>query len=157
MKNDLQFLKYIVARLEYAGILCFVFGGWAKELTGTIPPGPHGDIDLLYIGDNFEKVDSFIKNESDITEISGKRFSHKRAFLCNDVMVELMLVSPKGERFLTKFWDEYEFEWPKIATIRITDDSATLGVLACAPSIVNYYHQHEGKIATLRARHVPGH
>ncbi|OHA27179.1 MAG: hypothetical protein A3C06_03835 [Candidatus Taylorbacteria bacterium RIFCSPHIGHO2_02_FULL_46_13] len=156
MENDLKFLKYIVARLEHAGISCIVFGGWAEELAGVIAPRPHGDIDLLYLSNDFEKVDSFIKNESDITEISAKHFSHKRAFLCNDVMVEIMLVSCRGERFLTNFWGEYEFEWPKISTIRIIDDLNKSEILACAPQVVNYYHQYEGQIAELRARHVHG-
>ena len=156
MKNNLEFLRYIFSRLQQSGIGCIVFGGWAKELSGTITPRPHKDVDLLYISNDFEKVDAFVKNSPDVKEISAKHFPHKRAFLCKGVMLELLLVIQKDKKFVTNFWDEYELEWPPITTTRIASPDKQ-ELLICGPLVVDYYHAHEQEIAEVRDRHIPPH
>ena len=156
MENNLKSLRYIFGRLQKSGIDCIVFGGWAKELSGTIIPQPHSDIDLLYIGSNFEKVDAFIKNNPDMNEILEKHFPHKRAFLCNGVMVELLLVIQRDAKFTTNFWNEYKLEWPTITTTHL-ETPHQQDLLICNPSVVDYYHQHEQEIAEVRARYMPSH
>ena len=154
MKNDFEFLQTIVAKLKKADIPCVVFGGWAEELSDAIPPRPHGDVDLLYIADDFKNVDRFLKREPDIEEIKAKHFPHKRAFVFDGIAVELLLVSRKGTKLLTNFWDEYELRWPEIHPIKMKNASNKQGVEVCPPNIVSYYHQHEKQIAEVRARHL---
>ena len=110
MVNSVKFLHAIVARLRKAGIETIVFGGWAEELMKAIPPRPHHDVDLLYFEDNFIKVDEFLANQADLEEIRSKRFSHKRAFLWNGIMVELLLVQEGNKQYITNLWGEYRLE-----------------------------------------------
>jgi len=156
-KNDLEFLENIIARLKQASIPCLVFGGWAKELSCVIPPRPHGDVDLLYIANDFEKVDKFLRRESDIAEIATKHFPHKRAFVLEGIMIELLLISRKGNKLLTDFWGEYKLQWPEINPVKIKSASNGQGVEVCPPDVVEYYHRHEKQIAEVRARHLPNH
>ena len=66
---------------------CLIFGGWAEELTGIIPPRDHKDLDLLYLAEDFARFDTFIENQPDLQEIKAKHFAHKRAFLCFGIIV----------------------------------------------------------------------
>ncbi len=151
--NTLEFLCGMVSRLQEAGINCIVFGGWASEFTGLIAARPHTDIDLLYLGDEFGKLDAFIYSQRDLEEIHAKHFPHKRAFMCRGVMTEIILVSRKRDRLITSFWNDFEFEWPDISTIRINIQGHQLFV--SIPQVVEYYHKHEKEIDRVRARHVP--
>jgi len=141
----------MVERLERAGIDCVIFGGWANELTGAITPRSHKDLDLLYIADNFERVDAFMHSQRDIAEIPAKHFPHKRAFLCEGVMTEILLLSPKKTSFVTRFWNEFELEWPELSTVYITIQGRKL--IVSAPHVVEYYQKHEREIAGVRARY----
>ena len=132
---------------------CIVFGGWAEELAGAIAARPHKDIDLLYIGDSFEKVDAFIRGQQDIEEIQTKRFPHKRAFLHEGVMTEVLLLSRRSDLLVTDFWNHFEFEWPDISAICVNVQGCDL--MVSAPHVVKYYRQHEKEIADVRARHAP--
>ncbi|MDO8512828.1 MAG: hypothetical protein Q7S57_06165 [bacterium] len=154
MENNFDFLRYIVTRLQQAGIACVIFGGWAEELTGAIAPRQHSDIDILYISDSFKKVDVFIKKQIDITEIPAKHFPHKRAFLCHEIMIEILLVFERDNRLFTNFWNEYELEWPGIPTTPI-DYLKKPNLYACKPEVVAFYRQHWARIAEVRAKYVP--
>jgi hypothetical protein len=108
MPNDLPLVHSVTRLLEEHGIVTWLFGGWAEELLGLMPPRPHKDIDLLYRASDFTDVDRFLRM-GQATEIREKRFVHKRAFLFNGVMVELLLVKPD---LTTDFWGKRLHTWP---------------------------------------------
>src|SRR5215218_6961176 len=106
--TDLRHVQRVVRLLEAHGIITWLCGGWAEELQGLIAPRPHRDIDLLYRADDFELVDRFLRQAA-VEEILAKRFSHKRAFVLEGVMTELILVRPD---LTTLFWNQQHFAWP---------------------------------------------
>lgn len=50
----------------------------AEEPLGLRPPGPHLDVDLLSVVQDFATVDSTVR-EAGLDEIVAKRLPHKRA------------------------------------------------------------------------------
>lgn len=112
--HDLAFVLSVLSRLERAGIRPWLFGGWAEELRGLRPAGAHGDIDLLYPASSFNAVDDFLALDPAVTEIVPKRFSHKRAFEIEKVVVELILVERENGGDFTRFFSGlYRFQWPE--------------------------------------------
>lgn len=109
-QNDLAFLLDLLARLHRADVPCLVFGGWAEELLGIGPPRPHADVDLLVPAADFTAVERFIAQAA-ASEVRGKRFAHKRAFLLDDVLVELVLVEAGERGMVTRFWGDRELWW----------------------------------------------
>ena len=97
--NDLSFVLRVADLLESARLRTWVFGGWAEELTGLTPPRRHGDIDLLYPGHDFDRVDRFLDRAA-VDEWIGKRKPHKRAFEFEGVLVELILVQRDEQRLV---------------------------------------------------------
>jgi hypothetical protein len=110
-RNDVGFVRYVVGRLEGAGVRAWVFGGWATELLGLSLPWAHRDVDLLYPAGGFEVVDEFLVR-GDVQEIEAKRFPHKRAFEVDGVMVELFLVQADAAGWFTDFWGVARHDWP---------------------------------------------
>lgn len=111
MTND--FLLKIVQRLEAASFPIWIFGGWAEELWQIFPTRPHNDIDFLYRGEAFEHLDSFFAQSRDMREVQEKRFSHKRAIILQDVMIEFLLVQQGRESYFTDFFSgRYRLKWP---------------------------------------------
>jgi hypothetical protein len=149
MNNTIKFVNSIIKQLESSGIRVIVFGGWAEELAGAIAPRLHKDLDLLYIGSNFSQVDKFMESQPDIVEIKPKCFPHKRAFLYNEIMVELLLLQPHGNQFVTVFWNEFSLVWPEILPISIYTEEQNK-VLITPPSIINYYRQLYPEIDVVR-------
>lgn len=99
-------------RLSDAGIHCLLFGGWAEEALGLCPPRPHKDIDLLLPDWSFDKLHHFIADSpNDLKEIALKRFAHKRAFVLDGLMVEVLLVQEESGVAWTSFWGDVRFEW----------------------------------------------
>src|SRR4051794_20282946 len=92
--NDLTLVSKLVDILRSSGMDVWVFGGWAEELREMRQPGTHTDIDLLLRAADFRALEAHLANHSGVEEIPEKRFSHKRAFLWNSVLVELFLVQP---------------------------------------------------------------
>jgi hypothetical protein len=112
-QNTLTFVLTLMQRLAYAQIETWLAGGWAEELRELSSPRPHRDIDLLYPAANFHSVDQWLANTNELSEIPMKRFSHKRAFLCEQVMVEMILLVPQRGRHVTSFFGgRYHFIWP---------------------------------------------
>jgi len=109
--NDLGFVRYVVDRLESAGVRTWLFGGWAEELLGLRLPGPHHDVDLLYPAGSFDAVDVVLA-DGDVEEITAKRFPHKRAFETEGIMVELLLLQGPDNAPFTDFWGASRYEWP---------------------------------------------
>ena len=89
-------------------------GGWAEELWGFCLSRPHQDIDLLYPAANFAQLDQWLARTPDLSMITAKRFSHKRAVLCRNIMIEFTLLEPvEGGGYLTNFFNQcYQLVWP---------------------------------------------
>jgi len=101
----------IVGRLGERGAPCALFGGWAEEALGITPPRPHADLDLLLPAASFESLDRLLAAAPDLAEIALKRFAHKRAFLIDGLMVEVVLVREENGTAFTWFWGDVRFEW----------------------------------------------
>ena len=71
-KHDLSFVLRVADLLEGARLRTWLFGGWAEELRGLRAPREHSDIDLLYPGRDFERVDRFIERAAAVGEAVGK-------------------------------------------------------------------------------------
>lgn len=110
MANDLPLLRSVMASLHQAGLRVLVFGGWAEELWGVIPPGVHRDVDLLVIDPDDASLDGFLRSHREVTE---KRYNHKRAFTAAGVLVELFIVRRRGEGYVTCFWGRISWNWPR--------------------------------------------
>jgi hypothetical protein len=106
---DQAFVADILDRLSAAGIDCLLFGGWAEEVFELYPPRLHGDVDLLWRADSFDLLDSLLAR--DFTEITAKRFAHKRAFTFQDVMIEITRVEPDNDDLVTWFWGDVRYVW----------------------------------------------
>ena len=111
-ENTLELLGDALQALADAQIQTWLFGGWAEELSGLRPPGPHRDIDLLYPAQDFGRLDAFLQTQSDAEGIQAKRFTHKRAFEWHGVRVEVFLTHFEAEMHITDFFGTYRFEWP---------------------------------------------
>ena len=88
--NDLSFVMRVVDLLEDARLRVWLFGGWAEELRGLRAPCEHVDVDFLYPGRDFARVDRFLGETTDTRP-------HKRTFEVEGIAVELLLVQ-KDER-----------------------------------------------------------
>lgn len=108
MRHDLFYVQRVMTLLEAQGIVTWLFGGWAEELHGLIPPRVHQDVDLLYRGDSFAPVDRYLR-AGEVQEITAKRFPHKRAFMLDGVMTEIFLVRPD---LTADFWGWMHYVWP---------------------------------------------
>ncbi|MCC6934288.1 MAG: hypothetical protein IT406_01150 [Candidatus Yanofskybacteria bacterium] len=125
-------------------------GGWAEEMLGLIEPRKHKDIDFLFPAEDFFDVEQWAREQSDVREVFGKRFAHKRAYEVADVLVEFTLATD----FHTNFFGAYPFVWP-------SDTFADVGELrrvsiAALEAVRAGYHAHsysrairDGLIATL--------
>jgi hypothetical protein len=99
----------ILKRLENSGVRCLLSGGWAEEALGITAPRTHRDVDLLLAADSFAILDRQFGDA--LMEIPLKRFAHKRAFLFEGSMVEVVLAQRSGDRLVTLFWGDVPFEW----------------------------------------------
>jgi hypothetical protein len=111
--NDATFLPALLDDLSRSGLEAWVFGGWAEELLGLRPPGPHGDVDLLLPAADLAELDAWMRRNPHATPIPQKRFSHKRAAEYDAVRVEFLLLQPAGEGYRTSFFDgRFVHTWP---------------------------------------------
>ena len=114
-EHTFKFVLEIMHRLSHAQIATWLCGGWAEELWGLCYPRVHHDIDLLYLPSNFVRLDQWLANTPDLSDIPAKRFSHKRAFLCRDIIIEvIMLEEVESGEYLTNFFNQrYQLVWPR--------------------------------------------
>jgi hypothetical protein len=94
--NDLAFVERALSLLRARGIEAWVFGGWGEELRGLIRPREHADLDLLYPAESWDEVDAL-----DLDWIEGKRKAWKRAFVFEEIVVELFLVRRDAQGWYT--------------------------------------------------------
>lgn len=127
MPHDLDRVKRVMDLLDRHGIVTWLFGGWAEELHGLVDPRPHGDIDLLYPADDLSVVDRLLTRGA-VAEIAAKRLPHKRAFVFEGTMTEILLVHPD---LTTMFRDERRHTWPadvfEVGTTRVASTAALAG------------------------------
>lgn len=131
-------------RLTHAGLATWLSGGWAEELWGLCSPRPHQDIDLLYPASDFAHMDQWLATATDLTDIPTKRFSHKRAFFYQRIMVEIILLEP-GEKggYLTNFFSKsYQFAWPPNSLSTLTTGGQDVSVASCE-ALQQYRAQHQ--------------
>jgi hypothetical protein len=127
--HDIGTVRRAIRQLSEADLACWVFGGWAEELRGMCAARPHTDIDLLLLADDFAAVDVML-HERGLTEVKGKRFPHKRAFLFEGVMVELFLVQTDDRGFFTSFRNITRHDWPSdVFSDRLDPPTASVSAL----------------------------
>lgn len=109
-----DFVLSIMHRLAQAQLATWLAGGWAEELWGHCRSRPHQDVDLWYPAATFVRLDHWLAGTPDLVAIPAKRFAHKRAFLCEDILVEVVLLEPdeKGEYRTNFFNQRYRLVWP---------------------------------------------
>ncbi len=145
--NTLDFVLGVIDRLARADIHTWLSGGWAEELHGMRQPQPHRDVDLLYPTPTFARLDAWLPAATDLTDIPGKRFSHKRAFLCEGVMIETVLLEPDDRgAYHTSFFDgRYRLDWPhdSLGWLMV----GAHGVPIASRTALRMYRHHHERIA----------
>lgn len=112
MPNTLETLAAVLELLKDCGVECDIFGGWAEELLGMREPWQHGDIDLVYRGADFAPVDMAIRHRHEtFSNVAGKRFRHKRAFVFRETLCEIVLVRDSSTTPTTYYWGDVPFQW----------------------------------------------
>jgi len=142
--NSLETVHTIMQHLAHAQMATWLFGGWAEELHALCPPRPHQDIDLLYPAQDFTHLDQWLTTTRDFSIISAKRFSHKRALLYKQIMIELFLLEPQQESYITRFFDNtFQLIWPTntLDLLFVANRSIPLASVQ-ALSLYRQKHQH---------------
>lgn len=141
--HPFDFVLAIMSRLARAQIATWLSGGWAEELWGMCSPRPHRDVDLLYPAPHFACLDQWLAQTADLFVIPAKQFSHKRAFLCECIMIEVILLEPKQKGgYLTNFFDQrYQLIWPH-HTLRLLSVSDQEVPVASDEALQLYRHHH---------------
>lgn len=111
-ENNYEFLLELVHKLTSLNLTVYIFGGWAEELWGLNPARTHRDIDLLYPAPDFTTLDHTLAFDPDFVEIEAKHFTHKRAYLYHNIMIEIILVQTKQQKLSTNFFAKKKFYWP---------------------------------------------
>jgi hypothetical protein len=104
--NDLPFVLRAVDLLKSHGVRTWLCGSWAEDLRGLCPPGRHGDLDLLYPGRDWGRVDALRLDWMD-----GRTLAWMRAFVLEGTMVELFLVERDARGWFTQF-ERRRHDWP---------------------------------------------
>ncbi len=161
--NSLDFVHSVIKRFVDAQIATWLSGGWAEELWGICSPRSHNDVDLLYPAPNFDHVDQWLETSNDFSIIPAKRFSHKRAVMCEQIMIELILLEPQGEGHVTNYFaGRYQLVWPRdtLCFLPMAERSIPLA----SPQALRLYRQKHSRIAEAyqaylqqqRSNHGPG-
>jgi aminoglycoside-2''-adenylyltransferase len=131
--TDLHFVLRVVDLLEDARLRVWLFGGWAEELRGLRAPCEHSDVDFLYPGRDFGRVDRFLGESAD-------ERAHKRTFQFEGVPVDLLLVQKDEQGWYTQL-PRGRHNWP-------ADVFANAGRLpvASAAALETYRHSRRADI-----------
>jgi hypothetical protein len=117
-ENSIELVRTVVGYLRDNGIDVLLGGGWAEELQGIIKPREHGDIDLHYLANDFQKLDKYIA-VSGVEEIEAKHKSHKRAYKQNGVMVEVILIQKDNQGNYSNYNQEKVIRWPEFLSVSV--------------------------------------
>lgn len=118
--SDARAVERIVEALSAEGLRVWLFGGWAEELLGLAEPWEHGDVDLLYVAQDFDALDELIERRG--WELV-KDLPHKRAIRLDDVTVDLFLVRRDEQGYFTEF-EGRRHSWPD----DVVDDDSPLPI-----------------------------
>lgn len=145
--HTFDFVLGIMRRLAQAQIVTWLCGGWAEELRGMCSPRAHRDVDLLYPALHFSHLDQWLAEATDLSVLSAKRFSHKRAFLCEHVMIEVILLKPGyKESYTTHFFNRrYQLIWPHQALSSLSVNDQMVPV--ASSEALQHYRQHHHHIS----------
>lgn len=129
--NDLAFVERAQTMLRAKGVETWVFGGWGEELRGLIRPRAHVDLDLLYPAESWDEVDALY-----LDWVETKRYPWKRAFMLEDVLVELFLVQ-RDERGWYTALKRRVHRWPA----NVLSSNGHLRVASTA-ALASYRHSY---------------
>ncbi len=150
--NTFSFVNHLLHTLAAAHTRSWLFGGWAEEVWGVIAPRPHNDIDLLYPAADFGTLDQFIGTNPSMAEILAKRFSHKRAVMYHDVMVEWFLLESHGTGYATHFFDgKHSFYWPDGSLTQVRGLDGQHVDVASRDALTAYRQQVEARVQAYQA------
>jgi hypothetical protein len=141
--HPFDFVLAIMGRLAQARIATWLNGGWAEELWGMCSPRPHRDVDLLYPAPDFARLDQWLAQTADLVAIPAKQFSHKRAFLSERIMIEVVLLEPEQKGgYRTNFFNRrYQLVWPH-HTLRLLSVRNQEVPVASDEALRLYRHHH---------------
>jgi hypothetical protein len=140
--NTLPFLLFTIRMLAEARLSTWVFGGWAEELWGISAPRNHRDIDLLYPADDFMSLEDWLAKTEGVIEIVGKRFSHKRAIVYRQVMIEFLLLEREQDGHRSKFFSGlHTLDWPG-DTLRYAITIGDRALKVASPSALRHHRRH---------------
>jgi hypothetical protein len=144
--NTLALLCSTVRMLAGARLTTWIFGAWAEELWHISAPREHNDIDLLYPANDFERLDRWMAAAQGIFEIPAKRFSHKRAIMYRQVMIEFLLIERTTVGFQTKFFAGLQIlDWPH-DTLQYTIDVDDRALNVASPAALQRYRQQHAEV-----------
>ena len=144
--NTLDFVLTVIQRFAQAQMTTWLSGGWAEELWRLCPPREHGDVDLLYLAPNFHHLDHWLSHAQYLSPIQGKRFSHKRAVLYEQVMIEVVLLEPQSGGYVTHYFDNnYTLIWPHNSLSHLLLHGRLIPIASC--QALHLHRQHYPQIA----------
>ena len=130
--NTLGFLLSVIKLFEEANLPIWVFGGWAEELWQITPAR------------TFEHLDRFVAQTKDFQVIQAKQFSHKRALLYQDLMIEFLLVQGAAGNYFTDFFSgRYRLVWPADKFLHRANISDYNVPIASKQALMMYRQRHE--------------
>jgi len=130
------------AELAAWGLHPVVFGGWARELHGAWRYEGHADVDMLVTAKDLSVFDEFIAS-SGRAEFRPKRHHHKRAYLRDRVLVELIQVRRTPAGLATDFYGRLHRAWIEPLSCPLQTPCGTVLPVITAENIQAYERDHE--------------
>lgn len=97
-------------------------------------------------------LERWLPTQNDLQLIEGKRFSHKRAVECQQVMIEFVLLEPTSDSYVTNYFNgRYQLTWPRNSLSSLLIDGQHMAVVCrqalylhrqCYPHIAAAYQSY---------------
>lgn len=150
--NTVSFVTDLLPTLATAHVRSWLCGGWAEEVWGVIAPRSHTAVDRLYPAAHFVALDQLIMPTTSMTESRAKRFSHTRAVMYHDVMVEWLLIASCASRYVTNFFDgRPTFYWSPELLTQVRGPASQLIDVASRDALAVYRLQFEARVQAYQA------
>ena len=145
--NTFDFVCSVMQHFAEEQIRTWLFGGWAEELWQISSPRSHRDIDLLYPAQNFQHLDQWISTaRCELFPIEAKRFSHKRAMLYQQIMIEVFLLESQDGKYVTNFFDgNYQVTWPSDTLTSLPLQGGQIAI--ASRQALQFYRHHHSSIS----------